>query len=64
VKVGDLVAIKSEWQTLGVYYSPGVITIVEEGLLASGPWKNFRVQWIHDFLWHEEEQLELISESR
>jgi hypothetical protein len=68
VKPGDLVLLKEEWQTLGVYYGPGVITMMDEGNYddADGTeaWKSFRVQWNDDFLWHDPSELELISESR
>ena len=52
VKVGDLVLLKEEYQTLGIYYGPGVITMIDEGLTANGPWKSFRVQWYSDWYWH------------
>jgi hypothetical protein len=68
VKVGDLVLLKAEYKTLGIYYGPGVITMMDEGNYddADGneAWKSFRVQWNDDFLWHDPDQLELISENR
>ena len=68
MKVGDLVLLKKEWQTIGIYYGLGVITMIDEGNYddADGTeaWKSFRVQWNDDFLWHDPSELELISESR
>jgi len=66
MKVGDLVMIRDEWRTLGIYYGIGVITMMDEGNYddADGreAWKSFRVQWNDDFTWHSPEELELISE--
>jgi len=69
VKVGDIVLLKEIWQIIGVYYGPGVITMVDQGeggedMPRSEAWKSFRVQWNDDFSFHEEEHLELISETR
>ena len=64
MKVGDIVSIKDEWRIFEFYYGLGVITLVEEGSNATGTWKTYRVQWSSDFLFHSEEQLELVSESR
>lgn len=64
MKVGDIVALKEEWKILGVYYGLGVITFIEEGVNGVGAWKAYKVQWNDDFSFHEEDQLELISESR
>jgi len=69
MKVGDIALLKENWQVSGVYYGPGVITMMDEGTYIDGdcetePWKSFRVQWNDDFLWHDPEELELISESR
>jgi hypothetical protein len=62
VKPGDLVLLKEEWKTLGIYYGIGVITSItdypEEGFV------SHRVQWNDDFSFHGTEELELISESR
>jgi hypothetical protein len=68
VKPGDLVLLKEEWQTLGIYYGPGVITMIDEGkggddLLRDQPWKSFRVQWSDDWSWHDPDELEVISET-
>lgn len=66
MKVGDLVMIRDDWRTLGIYYGIGVITMMDEGNYddADGTeaWKSFRVQWNDDFTWHSPEELELISE--
>ena len=66
MKVGDLVMIRDEWRTLGIYYGLGVITMMDEGNADDGtgpvPWKSFRVQWNDDFTWHTPEELMLISE--
>jgi len=64
VKVGDIVALKEDWKILGVYYGLGVITFIEQGANDLGAWKSYKVQWNDDFSFHEEEHLELISESR
>ncbi len=64
MQVGDIVSIKDEWRIFEFYYGLGVITLIEEGNDATGPWKTYRVQWNDDFLFHSEDQLELISESR
>jgi len=64
MQVGDIVTLKPEWQIKGVYYGFGVITLVEEGSDATGTWETYRVQWNSDFLFHSEDQLELVSESR
>ena len=64
MKVGDLVTLKKDWRIGYVYYGPGVITFIEEGANLLGSWKSYKVQWNDDFSFHEEEQLELISESR
>ena len=64
MKVGDIVALKKEWQTIGVYYGLGVITFIEQGVNDLHAWKSYRVQWNDDFSFHEEDHLELISESR
>ena len=62
MKVGDLVALRSEWQTKGFYYGPGVIISIkeypEEGFI------SHRIQWVDGFSFHGAEELELISESR
>jgi len=63
MKVGDIVLLRENWRWTGVYYGPGVITFIEEGANGIGAWKSYRVQWNDDFSFHEEEQLELISES-
>ena len=62
MKPGDLVLLKEEWRTLGIYYGPGVITILDKGLSAGGSWKSFRVQWNDDFTWHDPDELELVNE--
>ena len=67
MKVGDLVTLRDEWRTLGIYYGIGVITMMDEGTYIDGdcetePWKSFRVQWNDDFTWHSPEELMLISE--
>jgi len=68
MKVGDIVLLKRNWRTTGVYYGPGVITMMDEGNYAEAgfdeAWKSFRVQWNDDWSWHDPEQLEVISESR
>jgi len=65
VKVGDLVTLKVEWQTIDVYYGIGVITLLDEdpGMDGHGRWKSFRVQWNDDFSWHDPSELDLVSES-
>jgi len=71
VKVGDLVTIRDEWRTLGIYYGIGVITMMDD-VNATYTFeddtdapivgcKSFRVQWNDDFTWHTPEELELIS---
>ena len=64
MKIGDIVLLKDDWQIKDVYYGPGVITFIEQGVNDLGAWKSYRVQWNDDFSFHEEDQLELISESR
>ena len=64
MKVGDIVTLKEEWRIGGVYYGPGVITMIDEGTISSDQWKSFRVQWNDDWSWHDPEHLEIISESR
>ena len=64
MQVGDLVSLKEEWRIGYVYYGPGVIILIDEGATAVGAWKSYKVQWNDDFSFHEEEELELISESR
>ena len=62
MKVGDIVALKEEYQIVGVYYGPGVIVSItdypEEGFV------SHKVQWSDDFSFHGAEELEAISESR
>ena len=60
VKVGDIVTLKEEWQVFDIYYGLGVITLIEVG----EDWTSYRVQWNDDFLFHQKEHLELVSESR
>ena len=67
MKVGDLVTLRDEWRTLGIYYGIGVITMMDEGTYSdpawgTEDWKSFRVQWNDDFTWHSPEELELINE--
>jgi len=72
MKVGDLVLLKTEYQTFDVYYGIGVITMMDEGnyndtessQLGETAWKSFRVQWDDDWYWHDINELELVSESR
>ena len=64
MKVGDIVALKEDWRIKDVYYGLGVITFIEQGVNDLHAWKSYKVQWNDDFSFHEEEQLELISESR
>jgi len=64
VKVGDIVLLKEEWRIKDIYYGLGVITFIEQGVNDLHAWKSYRVQWNDDFSFHEEDQLELISESR
>tara|TARA_Y100000310_G_C20517152_1_gene731749 strand:+ start:698 stop:910 length:213 start_codon:yes stop_codon:yes gene_type:complete len=69
VKVGDIVLLKENWQITGVYYGPGVITMMDEGNYeeagdADLAWKAFRVQWNDDWSWHDPEHLEVISDGR
>jgi hypothetical protein len=64
VKVGDLVSLKEEWRIGYVYYGPGVITFIDEGVNDLGSWKMYKVQWNKDFSFHKEEQLELINANR
>ena len=68
MKVGDLVLLKTEYQTFDVYYGIGVITMMDEGNYddadGNDAWKSFRVQWNDDWYWHDINELELISESR
>jgi hypothetical protein len=63
VKVGDVVAIKDEWRIFEFYYGLGVITLIDEEVDGRAVWKTCRVQWNEDFLFHTEDQLELISEA-
>ena len=60
MKVGDIVTLKEEWQVFDIYYGLGVITLIEVG----EDWTSYRVQWNDDFLFHQKEHLELVSESR
>ena len=64
MKVGDIVLLKEDYRISGVYYGPGVITFIEQGANNLHAWNSYRVQWNDDFSFHEEDQLELISESR
>ena len=68
MKVGDIVLLKENWQITGVYYGPGVITMMDEGIYRSvdgnESWKSFRVQWNDDWSWHDPEHLEVISDER
>ena len=64
MNVGDIVALKEDWRIKDVYYGLGVITFIEQGVNDLHAWKSYKVQWNDDFSFHEEEQLELISESR
>ena len=59
MQVGDIVTLKEEWQIFDIYYGPGVITLIEEG----EDWTSYKVQWNDDFLFHQKEHLELISET-
>ena len=65
---GDLVTLKIEYQTVGIYYGLGVITLVDEGNYDDGEgpvaWKSFRVQWNDDWSWHDPKHLELVNKSR
>jgi len=63
MKVGDIVLLKEDYRISGVYYGPGVITFIEQGVNDLHAWKSYRVQWNDDFSFHEENHLELISES-
>jgi hypothetical protein len=63
MQVGDIVTLKEYWRIKDIYYGLGVITFVEQGADESGAWKSFRVQWNDDFSFHDEEHLELISET-
>lgn len=63
MKVGDVVAIKDEWRIFEFYYGLGVITLIDEEVDGRAVWKTYRVQWNEDFLFHTEDQLELISEA-
>ena len=62
MKPGDLVLLKEEWQSLGIYYGPGVIIYIVE--YEDGDFISHKVQWNGDFSFHGTEELELISESR
>jgi len=62
VKPGDLVLLKEEWKTLGIYYGPGVIISIVE--YEDEDFVSHKVQWNDDFSFHGTEELELISESR
>ena len=62
MKPGDLVLLKEEWQTLGVYYGPGVIISIVD--YEDVDFISHKVQWNSDFSFHGTEELELISESR
>ena len=65
MKVGDLVTLKENHQTLGINYGIGVITMADEGQDGPcGPWKSFRVQWNEDWFWHDKDELVLVNESR
>jgi len=65
MKVGDLVTLKENYQTLGLNFGIGVITMTDEGQEGpSGPWKSFRVQWAEDWFWHDKDELVLVNESR
>ena len=71
MKVGDIVLLREAYHIVGVYYGPGVITMMDEGNYADPDdesldeaWKSFRVQWSDDWSWHNPEHLEVISESR
>ena len=67
MKVGDLVMIRDEWRTLGIYYGLGVITMMDESNYDDGEgpvaWKSFRVQWNDDFTWHSPDELRLVYEA-
>ena len=62
MKPGDLVLLKEEWQTLGIYYGLGVIISIVE--YEDEDFVSHKVQWNDDFSFHGTEELELISESR
>ena len=62
MKPGDLVLLKEEWKTLGIYYGPGVIISIVE--YEDEDFVSHKVQWNDDFSFHGTEELELISESR
>ena len=52
MKVGDIVLLKDDWRIKDVYYGPGVITFIEQGVNDLGAWKSYRVQWNDDFSFH------------
>ena len=62
MKPGDLVLLKEEWQTLGIYYGLGVIISIVE--YEDEDFVSHKVQWNSDFSLHGIEELELISENR
>ena len=62
MKPGDLVLLKEEWKTLGIYYGPGVIISIVE--YEDEDFVSHKVQWNDDFSFHGTEELELISENR
>ena len=65
MKVGDIVLLKEDWQASHVDYGYGIITRVAGGISKwdGEPWESFCVQWNDDFTWHEQQELELISET-
>ena len=54
MKKGDLVLIKEEWKTQGVEYGVGLVLEVRYV-------NTVIVQWAHDILWCELEELKLLQ---
>ncbi len=61
MKVGDIVLLREDWSTKGVYYGPGVIISIEE--YPEEGFVSHKVQWANDFSFHGAEELELVSEA-
>ena len=61
MKVGDIVRLKEDWQTKGIYYGLGVVISIED--YPEEGFTSHKVFWSDDdFSFHATQELELISE--
>jgi hypothetical protein len=70
MQVGDLVRVKEELLPLEALDDLGMVVMVDGGIskFDGEPWESYMVQWWYQqgsmTTWHENGELELISESR